>query len=156
MKIYIAASMRNKTIVLRLAERLRLAGHRVYAFPEHPKQAGERDMDDWLESEDALEVWMDDMRACSGATVVLYLGGGCDAWAEVGFAYAHGIPVLGIWNDQSERIGIQQKMVSWYDTEDELIEQVFEIDETGAYDDKLPPLFPPEDLRAIDDSEWVS
>ncbi len=147
MKIYIAASMRNKTAVLRLAEKLRLGQHEVYAFPEHPQQAGESGVEDWLETEDALEVWMDDMRACAGATVVIYLGGGCDAWAEVGFAYALGIPVLGLWGERTERIGLQRNMVHWYDTVHQLLIALRGMMETGAYDDKIAPPFPPEDCR---------
>jgi len=126
MDIYIAASWQQAAAVDLLAARLRDQGHEVFAFTEQA-ELGLAPKSDWYESPAGYRVWCADMQACVGADLVLYLGGGCDAWAEVGAAWSVGVPVLGL-RTKGEAVGIQRRMVMrWCDTVAELLAGVADV-----------------------------
>ena len=120
MDIYIAASWRHHVAVDLLADRLRRAGHRVFAFTE--AESSEVVDANWHDTPKAYKVWIADMTACQGADLVIYLGpSGVDAWAEVGAAWNNGIPIYGVWS-KGEAVGLQRKMVSrWCENVQQLL-----------------------------------
>ena len=127
MDIYIAASWQQAAAVDLLAARLRDMGHTVFAFTEQPGQPVQPPPPGWHESPAGYRVWCADMQACVGADLVLYIGGGCDAWAEVGAAWAVGVPVLGL-RTKGEAVGIQRRMIMrWCGTVAELLAGVADV-----------------------------
>ena len=123
MKIYIASSWKNQHAVELLTLELRRRGHDVLSFVEnnHGEQAGHlavengapMNFDDWVISERGKKSFEYDIQGATTADLVIYIGpSGCDAWAEVGAAWAKGIPILGL-HAKGEQVGLMRRMVVW-------------------------------------------
>ncbi|NDY56306.1 hypothetical protein G3N56_06060 [Desulfovibrio sulfodismutans] len=121
MRIYIAASWKHQHAVEMLAERLTDDGHDVVSFiAEARRTEGNNvvaalDREDWIMSPDGERRFRYDLDGACRSDVVIYLGpSGTDAWAEVGAAYACGVPILGLWA-KGESAGLMRRMVSrWF------------------------------------------
>lgn len=115
MRIYIASSWKNQHAVEMMTQSLRLAGHEVKSFVEHEGSAGHfaaLPFDKWVMSSDGLDCFLYDTSGATDSDLVIYLGpSGCDAWAEIGAAWARGVTVLGLWA-KGEQIGLMRRMVS--------------------------------------------
>lgn len=123
MNIYIASSWKNQHAVEMLTARLRHSGHIVASFVEHNNYQFYRDIpfDEWVLSEEAEQSFDFDMNAAMNSDLVIYVGpSGCDAWAEVGAAWASGVTVYGLFS-KGEQIGLMRRMVAWFKSVDELL-----------------------------------
>lgn len=117
--VYIAASWNHRLAVELLTASLEDKSYEVMSFVRNASSAegiaakGE-DRSAWIASGDGRDKFMYDYNAATTANVVIYIGpSGCDAWAEVGAAYASGVPVLGIWA-KSEQVGLMRRMVDYW------------------------------------------
>jgi hypothetical protein len=120
--IYIASSWRNRHAVELLTDVLRARGHCVMSFVEAatPKEGAASkagDVDSWINSEDGEQKFRFDTTSAMTCDVLVYIGpGGTDAWAEIGAAWARGVPVLGL-RAKGEQAGLMRRMVNfWFDS----------------------------------------
>jgi len=106
---------------------LRSRGHCVLSFIEAATSAepgaGSGDVEAWIASEDGEQKFKYDTTSAMTCDVLVYIGpAGTDAWAEIGAAWAHGIPILGLVA-KGEQAGLMRRMVnSWFATYSALIE----------------------------------
>lgn len=101
MKIYIASSFKNLHAVHLLRDQLQKMGHDVLDWsalaPPLPEGMPPEARRTLLDSDERGEIFDFCARACMEADAVIYMGpAGQDAAAEVGIAYASGVPVLGL------------------------------------------------------------
>lgn len=118
MKIYIASSWKNQHAVELLTQALRDRGHTVKSFVEHEGKSGlwgKVTFDEWVESEDGADCFDYDTSGATDSELVIYVGpSGCDAWAEIGAAWARGVPIIGLWA-KGEQVGLMRRMVGhWF------------------------------------------
>jgi hypothetical protein len=126
MQIYIAAAHRRHTYARSLTALLEADGHHVYLFCRDAAFMallmfawGEPDW--WIDSPEAAQVCRANLERAVAADLVIYAGGGCDAWAEVGAAVGAGVPVWGL-RMTDEPIGINRHMIDdWFDDSLELL-----------------------------------
>lgn len=126
-RVYIAASWKHRLAVELLTAHLEAQGYyEVFSFVRNAskaegKAAKGEDRAAWIASQDGYDKFMYDYNAATTADVVIYLGpSGCDAWAEVGAAYASGREILGI-RAKGEDVGLMRRMVHyWFDSLEEL------------------------------------
>lgn len=126
MNIYIASSWKNQHAVEMLTARLRQLGHEVHSFVENNNFEHERNIpfDEWVWSAEGQQSFEFDTSACINSDLVIYVGpSGCDAWAQVGAAWASGTTVFGLIS-KGEQIGLMRRMVTWFRSVDELIEEI--------------------------------
>jgi hypothetical protein len=132
MKIYIAASWKHQHAVEMLTERLEKAGHGILSWLREgrPEEAflSRRELEHFIYSDEGRRVFEFCANAATGCDLVIYLGpSGCDAWAEVGAAYGHGVPVLGLLA-KSEDVGLMRLMIqSWHSSVSDLLRRVAEL-----------------------------
>ena len=80
--------------------------------------------DEWCASPDGQRYFDYDTRGATESDLVIYLGpSGCDAWAEVGAAWARGVETIGLWA-KGEQSGLMRRMVRWCDTYRDLLDLV--------------------------------
>jgi hypothetical protein len=126
-KIYIASSWKNQHAVEMLTVKLREAGHEVISFVERAVNDEGRsslkfDVEKWIWSDDGLDKFHYDTDGATKSDLVIYIGpSGTDAWAEVGAAWACGVPIWGLWA-KGEPAGLMRRMVTWYDDHKILLE----------------------------------
>jgi len=128
MRIYIASSWRNQHAVEMLAERLTVHDHDVVSFIAEARRtegntvAASRDVEEWIMSPEGERRFLYDLDGACRSDLVIYLGpSGTDAWAEVGAAYACGVPILGLWA-KGESAGLMRRMVTlWFTDYRELL-----------------------------------
>jgi len=127
MNIYIASSWKNQHAVELLTDKLREVGHFVKSFVEEATKTEdvkslEFDLDKWIASDDGLRKFTYDTKGATDADLVIYISpSGTDAWAEVGAAWASGVPVLGLYA-KGEQSGLMRRMVEWsYDWKELMI-----------------------------------
>jgi len=119
MTIYIASSWKNQHAVEMLTAKLRRAGHEVRSFVEKALIDEGRDnikfdVEAWIASKDGREKFIYDTHGATKSDLVIYIGpSGTDAWAEVGAAWASGVPVVGLWA-KGEQAGLMRRMVTWF------------------------------------------
>lgn len=131
-RVYIAASWKHRLAVELLTAHLEAQGqYEVFSFVRNASKAEGRaakgeDHAAWIASQDGFDKFMYDINAATTADVVIYIGpSGCDAWAEVGAAYASGRTILGI-RAKGESIGLMQRMVDcWFDSLEALQKHMF-------------------------------
>lgn len=125
MRIYLASSWKNQHAVELLTEALRARGHEILSFVENNYGEGAAATAKGGEKAEPFEVWVQGPRGerafrydTGGATkadLVIYVGpSGCDAWAEIGAAWASGRTILGLWA-KGEPVGLMRRMVQWHD-----------------------------------------
>ncbi len=120
MKIYIASSWRHQHAVEMLTTILEQNGHEVVSWirrsktHEAPGSQGRFDVVEWIESEKGRDFYEYDLDGATQSDLVIYLGpSGCDAWAEVGAAWAANRRVYGLWA-KGEQIGLMRRMATWF------------------------------------------
>ena len=143
MKIYIASSWKNQHAVEMLTDILRNLGHEVVSFVEHEvvsfvEQAVEAewrdlkfDVEAWLDSDDSNRKFDYDTAGATKSDIMIYIGpSGTDAWAEVGAAWAAGVPISGLWA-KGEPAGLMRKMVYWFTDYRELLKTIKPVKKGG-------------------------
>jgi hypothetical protein len=130
MKIYIASSWKNKHAVEMLTTELRNRNHEVFSFVEMNYGEGvlgasPKDFNAWYETENAWKAFKYDTDGATKSDLVIYISpAGCDAWAEIGAAWASGVRVVAL-NSKAEQAGLMRKMVYWwYDDHKVLLEEL--------------------------------
>jgi hypothetical protein len=126
MRIYIASSWKNQHAVEMLTALLRERGHEILSFVENNhgenpnasanEQAYNKPVpfDEWCAGEDGERSFNYDTCGATESDLVIYIGpSGTDAWAEVGAAWARGVPIVGLWA-KGEQAGLMRRMVEWY------------------------------------------
>lgn len=142
MKVYIASSWKNQHAVELITEGLRTRGHTVLSFVEnnHGEQAGHlatengkpQAFDEWCMSERGSKSFEYDTDGATKSDLVIYVGpSGCDAWAEVGAAWASYVPIIGLVS-KGEQVGLMRRMVAWVSNVRELWDRVDTIDKAKA------------------------
>jgi hypothetical protein len=132
MKIYIASSWKNQHAVEMLTDLLRGSSHEVISFVEKAVCDESRseikfDVEQWIASEDGAVKFGYDTDGAMKSDLVIYVGpSGTDAWAEVGAAWAAGVPILGLWA-KGEQAGLMRRMVEWTNDYRELLARVEEF-----------------------------
>lgn len=120
MRIYIASSWKNQHAVEMLTDRLRNKGCEVLSFVENnhgegPGNGAEKAIpfDEWCASELGRKSFVYDTEGATKSDLVIYISpSGTDAWAEVGAAWAVGVPIIGLWA-KGEQSGLMRRMVHW-------------------------------------------
>jgi nucleoside 2-deoxyribosyltransferase len=129
MKIYIASSWKNQHAVEMLTALLRAKGHEVISFVEKcfdelntVAKIGENE---WINSPAGRMAFEYDTKGATESDLVIYIGpSGMDAAAEVGAAWAKGIPILGLWA-KGDPLGLMRLMMSsWHDNYKDLLRAV--------------------------------
>jgi hypothetical protein len=120
LRIYIASSWKNQHAVEMLTDRLRSDDHVVLSFVENNHGEGPNKpvpFEQWVISEKGKQSFDYDTKGATTADLVIYIGpSGCDAWAEVGAAWAAGRPIFGLWS-KGEQVGLMRRMMEGW-TED--------------------------------------
>lgn len=126
MKIYIASSWKNQHGVEMLTALLREKGHKVISWVENcNEESVTMPTPEWLLSKYAQQSFEFDT---NGATtcdlLILYTYAGNDAHAEMGAAWAKGIPIIGLYQ-KGHQDGLMSRMVSqWCDDYRQVLEEV--------------------------------
>ena len=82
------------------------------------------DFEDWIKTERAEKSFAYDVGGATESDLVIYIGpSGTDAWAEVGAAWASGVPIVGLYA-KGEPSGLMRKMVTWTYNFRDLLEAV--------------------------------
>lgn len=135
MRIYIASSWKNQHAVELLTDRLRNKGHEVLSFVENnhgenansPGASGAvkaMPFDEWCMSELGQMSFDYDTNGAMYSDLVIYVGpSGCDAWAEVGAAWANGVTVFAL-QSKGEQVGLMRRMGVWFTDYRELLAAV--------------------------------
>lgn len=130
MKIYIASSWRNQHAVEMLTAILREKGHEVLSFVENNYGEGHSytkgmNFEEWIKTDSAQNAFRYDTNGASSSDLVIYISpSGKDAAAEVGIAWAKGIPIIGL-HAKGEDFGLMRKMMTfWVDRYTKVIELV--------------------------------
>lgn len=121
MKIYIASSWKNQHAVEMLTALLRDKNHEVISWVEnnygedHNHVTKKFSFEDWVNSTEADQSFEFDTNGATKSDLVIYLGpSGKDACAEVGAAWASGVPIIGLFA-KGEDLGLMRKMMQrWY------------------------------------------
>lgn len=126
-KIYIAASWKHAHAVEMLTTILREMNCEVLSFVENNYGEGHSaskpmPFEDWMKTESADKSFKYDTEGAMFSDLVIYIGpSGKDAAAELGMAYAKGVPILGLYA-KGEDFGLMRKIVMiWFDRHQELI-----------------------------------
>lgn len=128
MIIYIASSWKNQHAVEMLTALLRGRGHEVLSFVEnnHGEYLKAKDgkplpFDEWCWSEQGRESFEFDTRSAMNSDLVIYVGpSGKDAAAEIGMAYAKGVPIIGL-HAKGEDFGLMRRLIRWFTKYDEVL-----------------------------------
>ena len=135
MKIYIASSWKNQHAVEMITALLRSEGIEVKSFVENNygenvdsalnRKEKKFDFEDWINSLAAENSFKYDTDGATTSDLVIYISpSGKDAAAEVGMAWAKGIPILGLYA-KGEDFGLMRKMmVKWFDNYLDLLQEV--------------------------------
>lgn len=132
MKIYIASSWKNQHAVEMLTAELRRISDKIIvnSFVEMAVETEGRDgmkfdFVEWINSPDGEKKFLFDIDSAMFADLLIYIGpSGTDAWAEVGAAYANGVPIMGLWA-KGEPAGLGRRMVhKWHNNYVELLRDI--------------------------------
>ncbi len=131
MIIYIASSWKNQHAVEMLTALLREKGHIILSWVEnnygenHNHVTKKFDFETWVNSRESDQSFKYDTDGATKSDIVIYLGpSGKDAAAEIGAAWAVGIPIYGLYA-KGEDFGLMRKMVAkWFSRYTDLIEAV--------------------------------
>ncbi len=121
MEIYIASSWKNQHAVEMLTVLLRSRGHEVLSFVEnnHGEYLKTKDgkplpFDEWVFSVQGDKSFAFDTNSAMHSDLVVYVGpSGKDAAAEVGMAWAKGVPVVGL-HAKGEDFGLMRRLIRWF------------------------------------------
>ena len=115
-----------------MTDLLHKKGHSISSFirinrSEKTNLLDPRSFKNWLSSQNAHNVFEYNTQSAMTSDVVIYLGpSGPDTWAEIGVAFGcnNECDIIGITNNRTEKIGLNQKMIKWFDNHYELIEHI--------------------------------
>lgn len=120
--IYIASSWKNQHAVEMLTALLREMGHEVISWVENNYGEGHNHVtknfvfEEWVNGPESEQSFRFDTNGATTSDLVIYLGpAGMDASAELGAAWASGIPIVGLWV-KGENLGLMRKMVGGWAT----------------------------------------
>ena len=125
-KIYIASSWKNVHAVEMLTALLRERGYEVVSFVEtnfyELSVIQKIGLDAWVASENGLKAFEYDTNGATKTDLVIYISpSGKDAAAEVGAAWASGVPILGLFA-KGEDFGLMRRMMkAWFNNYLELL-----------------------------------
>jgi hypothetical protein len=108
---------------------LRDKGHTVLSFVENNHGEGHGaekpiPFEEWVRTTKAEQSFVYDTDGATKSDIVVYIGpSGTDAWAEVGAAWAAGVPIIGLWA-KGEQAGLMRKMVVWCNSYQELLDAI--------------------------------
>jgi hypothetical protein len=126
MKIYIASSWKNQHAVEMLTDLLEARGHEVISFVREAVNTEGRsafDFDDWI-SENGERKFHFDLEGAMRSDLVVYIGpSGPDVWAELGAAWACGVPIIGLYA-KGEQSGRMRHLVTWFRDYRELLKAI--------------------------------
>ncbi len=130
-KIYIASSWKNQHAVEMLTALLRERGHEVLSWIEnnygefHNHITKKMDFETWCNSPESDQSFRYDVTGATTSDLVIYLSpSGKDAAAEIGAAWAQGIPILGLYA-KGEDFGLMRKMITeWHERYTDLIDAI--------------------------------
>ncbi len=133
MKIYIASSWKNQHGIEMLTALLREKGHEVISWVEnnygenHNHVTKAFSFEEWVNSNEAFQSFVFDTDGATKSDLVIYYApSGKDACAELGAAWASGVPIIGLFA-KGEDLGLMRKMVTkWYGRYTEILEAVEE------------------------------
>lgn len=117
MKIYIASSWKNQHAVEMLTALLRDLDHHVLSFVENNHGEGHSaeksiPFEEWVLTAEADRSFAYDTTGATTSDIVIYISpSGKDAAAEVGMAWAKGIPIIGL-SAKGEDFGLMRKMMT--------------------------------------------
>jgi hypothetical protein len=140
MKVYIASSWKNQHAVELVTEWLRSRGHEVLSFVEnnHGENTKGMPFDEWCMSPRGQQSFVYDTQGATKSDLVIYIGpSGCDAWAEVGAAWAAGVPIIAMMS-KGEQVGLMRRMARWVANIRELREAVEEATPTHELNSATP------------------
>ena len=112
-----------------LTDILRAKGHSVLSFVENNHNEGHGaekpiNFEEWVRTDKAQGSFDYDTDGACLSQLVIYIGpSGVDAWAEVGAAWASGVPIFGLWA-KGEPAGLMRKMVTWFTDFRTLVDEV--------------------------------
>lgn len=124
--VYIAASWKHQHSVEMLTALLREKGHEVKSFVENNHGEATKGMpfDDWVFSKDGDRSFEYDTEWAGHSSLVVYIApSGKDAAAEVGIAWASGVPVLGLYA-KGEDFGLMRRLIEWHTDYRKLLKSV--------------------------------
>jgi len=137
MKVYIASSWKNQHAVEMLTLLLRNEGHEVLSFVENNYGEGHSakkpmDFEKWVWTDAAQRSFIYDTDGATKSDLVVYISpSGKDAAAEVGAAWASGVPILGLYA-KGEDFGLMRRMVhQWFEHYTELLTAIKSMTEGG-------------------------
>lgn len=140
MQIYIASSWKNQHAVEMLTRLIRDQGHTVLSFVENNNGETHRgfnvenvtevaqNFDMWCMSTDGLKSFEYDTGGAMGSDLVIYMSpAGKDAAAEIGMAFATGVPIFGL-HSKGEDFGLMRRMMTkWFYDCDSLLAALAEF-----------------------------
>lgn len=131
MKIYIASSWKNQHGVEMLTFFLRQQNHSVISWIENCNEEGFAgfDFEKWMKTEAADRSFVFDTDGATKCDILIYYGpSGKDACAELGAAWAKGIPIIGLYA-KGEDLGLMRKMMlTWTNKYTEVLELIKQMD----------------------------
>lgn len=129
-QIYIASSWKNRHAVEMLTDLLQSMKIKVVSFVEEAVRAeGSElkafDINEWIASEDGHDKFVYDTDGATKSDMVIYISpSGTDAWAEVGAAWASGVPIVGLFA-KGEQSGLMRRMMlEWFYDYKSLLEMI--------------------------------
>lgn len=124
-KLYICTTTRNLAAYRQLQQALELAPYEVQDWTRFLPEPGP-DFDQRKNEDPHGAAFFFCSRALGGADLVVYLGpSGCDASAELGIAWASGVPVWGVPGpDEQPGVMIKGCVARWFPTLDALIDEL--------------------------------
>jgi hypothetical protein len=138
MRIYIASSWKNQHAVEMLTALLREQGHEIVSWVEnnygenHNHVTKKFSFEDWVNSPEADQSFEFDTKGATQSDLVIYVApSGKDAAAEVGAAWASGIPIIGLYA-KGEDFGLMRKMMhGWCERYTQVLDMVKQLELIG-------------------------
>jgi len=123
-----------------MTDLLRKDNHDVKSFVEESVNREGRDLEfdveKWIESDDGIEKFKYDLSGAIESDILIYIApSGCDAWAEVGAAFASKKIIFGL-HAKGEPVGLARHMAYWYKDYRDIIDTISKYD--NKYIDLLP------------------
>lgn len=124
--IYIASSWKNAHAVEMLTDIFEGKDYEVKSFIRNANE--EHDLPDfnaWIWSDAGKTSFDYDSGWAAKADIVVYVGpSGCDAWAEIGIAYANNRPIYAL-QAKGEPIGLMRRLITkWFEDHKDLVAHI--------------------------------